>query len=85
MMVAHMPHVDRTLPVPGTEGYTCSIRYTPGDNIGIVSWARECQHTHNMHILCMPCFIPIPILSPFLFRPSLYASFLKFVGFFIYL
>ena len=30
------------------------------------------------------CYV-IPILSPFLFIPSLYASFLKFVGFFIYL
>ena len=28
---------------------------------------------------------PIPILSPFLFIPSLYASFFKFTGFLIYL
>ena len=30
----------------------------------------------------IPHILTIPILSPFLFIPSLYASFLKFVGFF---
>ena len=33
----------------------------------------------------IPHILTVPILSPFLFIPSLYASFFKFVGFFIYL
>ena len=45
---------------------------------------RECQTTHDMKIVCKPC-VSISFLSPFLFVPPNHASFLKFVGFFIYL
>ena len=41
-----------------------------------VSAHYQCEHT--------PCIV-IPILSPFLFIQSLYASFLKSIGFLIYL
>ena len=43
--------------------------------------------THGVcsHWLCADMCYVIPILSPFLFIQSLYASFLKFIGLFIYL
>ena len=40
-------------------------------------------HLHTFELI--PHILTIPILSPILFIRSLYASFLKFVGFFIYL
>ena len=51
---------------------------------------RNVSLTQGVYISTLPmctytmCYV-IPILSPFLFIPSLYASFLKFIGFFIYL
>ena len=41
--------------------------------------------SYHLTFQLIPHILTIPILPPFLFIPSLYASFLKFVGFFIYL
>ena len=57
------------------------------DDIGGVRlWGLLSRHVATTFTFeLIPHILTIPILSPFLFIPSLYASFIKFVGFFIYL
>ena len=67
---------------PSSESYTAIVfeTGTPGDNKGNVSWTQGMSRDSRCEI-CMWIMCFIPILSPFLFIPSIYASFFKFVGF----
>ena len=75
-------HIGSVLILPESMTHSYIVAWCACDNIGIVTWTQgvsahyQCEHT--------PCIV-IPILSPFLFIQSLYASFLKFIGFLIYL
>ena len=86
-MLPWQPHIVRTMTVFFLLLHSSNLDFTsgtPGNNIGIVWFRVGVSACSNLYF--KPCFMyPIPILPPFLFTPSLYASIFKFTALLIYL